>query len=65
MASRRQQRRGVPRWLAWTLGLVAAAAGLWALVGRDTTGGPPLDDVDAASRERLEEVLREAGPDAR
>ena len=55
----------MPRWLAWTLGLVAAAAGLWALVGRDTTGGPPLDDVDAASRERLEEVLREAGRDAR
>lgn len=50
------------RWLLLIIGLAVAAAGLLALVegGVISTGAPPLDDIDSASRARLEEVLREA-----
>ena len=50
----------MPRWLAWTVGALALAGGLWALAGGGSQGGPPLDDIDAESRARLEAVLREA-----
>jgi hypothetical protein len=55
------------RWLTLFLGLaIAAAAGL-ALVSRPSphgsAGAPPLDEIDAASRARLERVLRDAERD--
>jgi hypothetical protein len=49
----------VTRWLAIAIGLGAAALALFALFAR-RPAAPPLDDIDAASRARLEEVLREA-----
>jgi hypothetical protein len=48
----------VNRWLALLLGLGAAAFALLALLGRRPA--PPDDDIDDASRARLEQVLREA-----
>jgi hypothetical protein len=48
----------VTRWLALLLGLGAAALALWALAGRRPA--PPLDEIDAASRAQLEQVLRDA-----
>jgi hypothetical protein len=52
------------RLLALTLGLAAAAATLYLLVsstGRmPEASGPPLDEIDAESRARLERVLRDA-----
>jgi hypothetical protein len=48
----------VKRWLALSLGLGAAALALLALFGRRPA--PPLDDIDDASRARLEQVLRDA-----
>jgi hypothetical protein len=48
----------VTRWLALTLGLGAAALAIWALTSRRSA--PPLDDIDDASRARLEQVLRDA-----
>ncbi|MEM7413323.1 MAG: hypothetical protein AAF430_24035 [Myxococcota bacterium] len=54
-------RSGFPRWAAWGLGAVALGVALWALgTGSGGPEGPPLDDIDAASRERLDAVLREA-----
>jgi hypothetical protein len=53
----------VKRWLLVLVGLAVGAAALYALVpepGEDA----PLDDIDAASRQQLERVLRESG-DAR
>jgi hypothetical protein len=55
----------VNRWLLLVLGLAVAAAGLFALAGGDfrllpLASGPPLEEIDAASRARLEQVLREA-----
>jgi hypothetical protein len=53
----------VKRWLLAMVGLAVGAAALYALVpepGEDA----PLDDIDAASRQQLERVLRESG-DAR
>jgi hypothetical protein len=49
----------VTRWLALLLGLGAAALAIWALASR-RAGPPPLDDIDAASRAQLEQVLRQA-----
>jgi hypothetical protein len=49
----------VTRWLALALGLGAAALAVWALASRRPPA-PPLDDIDDASRARLEQVLREA-----
>ena len=57
------RRRASPaRWWALGAGLLLAFGGLWALLGADVDSGsrPPLDDIDAASRERLERVLRES-----
>jgi hypothetical protein len=51
----------VTRWLAILLGLGAAALALWALSVRRSA--PPMDDIDAASRRQLEQVLREAEPE--
>jgi hypothetical protein len=51
----------VTRWLAILLGLGAAALAIWALTVRRTA--PPMDDIDAASRQQLEKVLRDAEPE--
>ena len=54
------------RWLLLVFGLAVAAAGLFALVGGDAfqlpvaSGPPPMEEIDAASRARLEQVLRDA-----
>ena len=48
------------RWLAILLGLGATALAIWALASRRPA--PPLDDIDAASRAQLEQVLRDAEP---
>ena len=45
------------RWLALLLGLGASALAIWALASRRPA--PPLDDIDAASRAQLEQVLRQ------
>jgi hypothetical protein len=56
----------VNRWLLLVLGLAVAAAGLFALAGGDAfrlpvaSGPPPLEEIDADSRARLEQVLRDA-----
>jgi hypothetical protein len=55
------ERGRVTRWLAILLGLGAAALAIWALAVR--RGAPPMDDIDAASRQQLEKVLREAEPE--
>ena len=54
----RTKRRRVTRWLALSLGFGAAALAIWALASRRPA--PPLDDIDAASRAQLEQVLRQA-----
>jgi hypothetical protein len=54
------------RWLLFVTALALAAAGGYALVGGGArtlpvaSGPPPLDEIDPASRARLERVLREA-----
>jgi hypothetical protein len=54
------------RWLLFVSALALAAAGGYALVGGGArplpvaSGPPPLDSIDAESRARLEQVLREA-----
>jgi hypothetical protein len=54
----------VKRWLVVAAALALAAAALLVLVSRaPSPGGPPLDRIDDASRERLQDVLR--GEDAR
>jgi hypothetical protein len=56
----------VNRWLLLVLGLAVAAAGLFALAGRDSfrlpvaSGPPPLEEIDPADRARLEQVLHDA-----
>ena len=47
------------RWLALLLGFGAAALAIWALASR-RPAAPPLDDIDAASRAKLDQLLREA-----
>ncbi len=49
---------GVQRWIALTLGLAVAAVSLYVLARGG--GGEPLGRIDAASRESLERVLRQA-----
>ncbi|MGH0030684.1 MAG: hypothetical protein ACQGVC_12895 [Myxococcota bacterium] len=55
------------RWWLLPLGIAIAVLALVALLRGGPTdlprasGPPPLDDIDDASRERLEQVLREAG----
>jgi hypothetical protein len=52
--------RPVKRWLLVALAAGLLAAALWHLgVGEPRGGGPPLDQIDDASREKLREVLRE------
>jgi len=53
----------VRRWLLFSLALAAALAALAALrpFGLSQDGaGPPLDEIDAASRARLEQLIRDA-----
>ena len=53
------------RLLALTFGIAIAAAAFFALSsdrsGQSVAAGPPLDEIDDASRSRLESVLRDAG----
>jgi hypothetical protein len=50
------------RWLVVAAALALSAAALWFLVLREpSTGGPPMDHIDDASREQLEELLRREG----
>jgi hypothetical protein len=65
--SARSPRRGARkrRWFALTLALGIAGVALYVLVtvgsqGLVASGPPPLDDIDEASRLRLEQVLRDA-----
>ena len=70
--SARRPRRGARkspaqkrRWVALTLALGVAAIALYVLVtvgsnGPVASGPPPLDDIDDASRVRLERVLLDA-----
>jgi hypothetical protein len=52
----------VKRWLVVAAAVLLAAGAFAVLVQREPSpGGPPLDDIDDASRARLEEVLREEG----
>jgi hypothetical protein len=46
------------RWLAWAFAAIAAAIALWAL-SAGPCSAPPLDDIGPASREQLDEALRE------
>jgi hypothetical protein len=49
----------VKRWLVVAVALALAAGAFFALVQREPDpGGPPLDRIGDASRERLEQVLR-------
>ena len=54
------------RWLLLVLGLAIAAAALFALVSGEAPrlpeagDSPPLGEIDADSRARLEQVLRDA-----
>lgn len=48
------------RWLVVAVALALAAGAFLVLVQREpSAGGPPLDEIDDASRERLERLLRE------
>lgn len=52
------------RWVLLLLGLAIGGAGLFALASGDRTG-PPLDEIDAESRARLERTLEEANRQSR
>ena len=58
----RTERRRVTRFLALLLAFGAIALAIWALVVRKPE--PPLDDIDAVSRAKLEQVLRQAEAEA-
>jgi hypothetical protein len=45
--------------LAVAIGVIAIAVALWSLTPQEP-GAPPLDDIDEASRARLDAVLRQA-----
>jgi hypothetical protein len=50
----------VKRWLVAAIAVALAALAFALLVRREPTpGGPPMDEIDAESRARLEKVLRE------
>ncbi len=62
---RRSGRAGAGRWLLLPLGLAIAVAAIYLLatLGPDEGApgaGAPLDDIDRASREKLEQLLIEA-----
>ena len=46
------------RWIALTFGLVAVGAALYVLASG--AKAPPMGEIDAASRARLERVLEDA-----
>jgi hypothetical protein len=47
------------RWLVVAACVALAAAALWFLALREpSAGGPPMDQIDDASRAQLEELLR-------
>ncbi|MDH3212595.1 MAG: hypothetical protein OEM05_08930 [Myxococcales bacterium] len=48
------------RWLVLLLGLAIAAGAVYLLASGGEEDGPPLGEIDAPSRARLERVLREA-----
>lgn len=56
----------VNRWLLLVFGLAVAAAGLFALAGGESlrlpvaSGPPPLEEISAPDRARLEQALRDA-----
>ena len=53
----------VKRWLALSLGLAVAGGALYLLVGGGRSSAPsdpPLDHIDAGSRQQLDRVLRDA-----
>ena len=52
--------RAVGRWMAVALGLVLLAAALFVLLTTDRAATPHAE-IDDASREKLERVLRDAG----
>ena len=55
------RRSGVTRWFLLFLGLAMGALGLQALIGPSSESlGPPMDDIDAASRAQLERELEAA-----
>jgi hypothetical protein len=47
------------RWLVFSLGIAIAAGAIY-LVVRNDGQEMPLDEIDDASKQRLERVLREA-----
>jgi hypothetical protein len=50
----------VKRWLVVAAAVALAALAFVLIVRREPTpGGPPMDQIDAESRARLEKVLRE------
>jgi hypothetical protein len=50
----------VKRWFVVAAALALAAAAFAVLAQRRSApGGPPMDSIDDASRERLEQVLRQ------
>jgi len=57
------QRNRVTRWLVLLLGLLVAAGVLY-LLASGGGGGRAPDEIDDASRARLERVLREADREA-
>jgi len=52
----------VKRWLLLALALGVLAVALVRLAGRgsERAGGPPMEQIDDASREKLRDVLRES-----
>ena len=55
------RRSGVTRWFLLLLGLAMGVLGLRALIGPVSDGsGPPLDEITAEDRAKLERVLEAA-----
>jgi hypothetical protein len=51
----------VKRWLILSVGLAVALGAAYALLAGGREGsGPPLDQIDAASRARMERVLQDS-----
>ena len=60
MAGSRRRVRGRRRWPWLVAAAGAAALGAWWTLAGPGAPAPPLDEIDAESREALERVLREA-----